>query len=77
VREVVPIGEPHSGRTFYYRLAAPWYHTLLVSSEFLVFHEVTNGPFRREETVLAPWAPAEGDLAAVAAFQERIGAVAT
>ena len=25
----------------------------------LVFHEVTSGPFNRNDTVLAPWAPSE------------------
>ena len=72
VREVVPIGTATSGRTFYYRLAASWYHTLLVRSEFLVFHEVTNGPFKPEDTLFAPWAPDEGGPE-VTAFQERVG----
>jgi cupin fold WbuC family metalloprotein len=72
VREVVPIGSAGSGRAFYYRLAASWYHTLLLRSDFLVFHEVTNGPFKPEDTLFAPWAPDEGDPD-VAAFQERIG----
>jgi cupin fold WbuC family metalloprotein len=73
IREIVPIGDVASGRTFYYRLAAPWFHTLVVSSDVLVFHEVTNGPFRREQTVFAPWAPEETGEG-VAAFQERIAA---
>jgi cupin fold WbuC family metalloprotein len=75
IREVVPIGDAASGRTFYYRLAAPWYHTLQVTSDVLVFHEVTNGPFRRERTVFALWAPEEG-AEGVGAFQERIAAAA-
>jgi cupin fold WbuC family metalloprotein len=76
VREIVPIGDAASGRTFYYRLASPWYHTLLVRSDFLVFHEVTNGPFRREETVFAPWAPEEED-GGVAEFQSRLESAVT
>jgi cupin fold WbuC family metalloprotein len=74
VREVVPVGGPRSGRAFYYRLASPWYHTLVVRSEFFIFHEVTNGPFRREDTVFARWAPEEDDAAGVARFQERLAA---
>jgi len=27
----------------------------------LVFHEITNGPFRLQDTILAPWAPNEAD----------------
>lgn len=59
VREVVPLGAPGSGRFLYYRLSKPWFHTVIPRSEVAVFHEVTNGPFRREDMVLAPWAPAE------------------
>jgi cupin fold WbuC family metalloprotein len=74
VAEVVRMGDYGSGRKFYYRVGGPLYHTLLISSEFLVFHEVTNGPFRREDTVFAPWGPEEADTVACAAFQQRVAA---
>ncbi len=47
VTEVMPMGTFASGRPFFYRIAAPLFHTLLIRSEVLVFHETTNGPFRR------------------------------
>jgi cupin fold WbuC family metalloprotein len=75
VREVVPVGDPQSGRAFYYRLASPWYHTLSVSTDFFVFHEVTNGPFRREDTLFAPWSPDEADANGIAQFAEAMAAV--
>ena len=74
VAEVVRMGDYGSGRKFYYRVGGARYHTLLIASEFLVFHEVTNGPFRRADTVFAPWGPEEADPAACAAFQERVAA---
>ena len=72
VSDVVRLGDYRSGREFYYRVGSPLYHTLLISSEFLVFHEITNGPFRREETVFAPWAPEESDPVACSEFQARV-----
>jgi cupin fold WbuC family metalloprotein len=57
VADVIPMGAYASGRPFFYRLAEPTFHTLLIRSPVLVFHETTSGPFRREETVFAPWAP--------------------
>ena len=72
VSDVVRLGDYRSGREFYYRVGDPRFHTLLITSEFLVFHEVTNGPFRREETIFAPWAPEESDAAACGAFQARV-----
>lgn len=72
VTEVVQLGEYGSGRQFFYRLEEPRYHTLLITSEFLVYHEVTNGPFVREDTVYAPWAPKESDIEACAQFQKNL-----
>jgi cupin fold WbuC family metalloprotein len=60
IRQVIPMGPPASGKKFYYRVADPIYHSLLIRTKFLVFHEVTSGPFLREQTVFAPWEP-EGD----------------
>ena len=42
---------------FYCRLPSGIYHTLLIDSDWLVFHETTLGPFDRSQTVFAPWAP--------------------
>jgi cupin fold WbuC family metalloprotein len=65
VADVIRMGAYASGRPFYYRIAEPLYHTLLIRSEVLVFHETTSGPFRRADTVFAPWAPEDGDPSAV------------
>lgn len=61
VGEVVPMGPYHSGRTFFYRLTEPRFHTVLVNTPFALIHETTNGPFDPAATEFAPWAPAEGD----------------
>lgn len=57
VEDVVALGPQAS---FYYRLDAPRYHTLLLGSPVLVIHETTNGPFDPAQTDWAPFAPAEG-----------------
>lgn len=72
VRDVIRLGEHGSGRCFYYRLAEPTYHTLLITSPVFVFHEITGGPFRREDTIFAPWAPTEDQPEAVAEFTRRL-----
>lgn len=72
IAQVIPMGDCASGRAFYYRLSEELYHSLVITSDVLVFHEVTSGPFIRSETMLAPWAPDENDPAAVQAFMERI-----
>lgn len=72
VTDRIAMGTYSSGRHFYYRLADPLYHTLLISSDYVVFHETTSGPFKREETVFPAWAPEEDDTAAVEAFIEDL-----
>ena len=59
IDRLIPMGVMGSGKTYYYRLSSPRYHILLPRSDFVVFHETTNGPFRREETDYAAWAPGE------------------
>lgn len=57
IRDVISMGPAGSGKAFYQRLSQPLYHTLLILSDFFVFHEVTEGPFLREKTVFPDWAP--------------------
>lgn len=61
VREIVRMGAPGSGLKFYHRLAGPVFHSLLIRSDILIFHEITQGPFVREQTVFADWAPESMD----------------
>ena len=71
--EEIPMGYMNSGQPFYYRLSANLYHTVIPQQDFVVFHEVTKGPFDRLDTVFAPWAPAEDDHPDIQrGFQESI-----
>lgn len=72
VSEIISLGDYASGKPFYYRIAEPRYHTLLIRSEFLVFHETTNGPFNRADTTFAPWGPEESELASGQQFMKDL-----
>lgn len=54
---------------FYYRMSKPFFHTLIIRSDLLVVHEITNGPFRPEATVFADFAPPDSDAAAAAHYR--------
>ena len=71
ISEVIQIGNAPDLR-FYYRLALPLYHTLILRSDFLVFHEAAQGPFRKTDTVCAPWAPDESDMEAGKKFLDEL-----
>src|SRR5262249_23584575 len=69
VREIVAMGAAGTGRTFHCRISAPLYHTLpLVPADSLLFQEVTEGPFRPEQTLFAPWSPDGRDSAAALGY---------
>lgn len=69
VLDMQPSTEP---RLFFCRLPQRTYHTLLVRSPYLLFHETTQGPFRREDTEFAPWAPEETDSYAIDAYKIQL-----
>jgi cupin fold WbuC family metalloprotein len=68
VEELIRMGDYQSGRVFYYRLNKPLYHTLLIRSPQVVFHEVTGGPFRREDTLFLQGSPEIDDVEGAASY---------
>jgi len=72
ITAVVPMGDYASGRKFYYRLADPIYHMLLVRSDRVIFHEITNGPFDRADTLFAPWSPEIDDRDGARTFIKKL-----
>jgi cupin fold WbuC family metalloprotein len=69
IDRIVPLGAPGSGRPFYYRMSRPFFHTLIIRSDVLVVHEITNGPFRPQGTIFADFAPDDSDTQEAEAYQ--------
>ena len=65
IQQVIKMGDYNSGKIFFYRLDEPIFHTLIIRSEILVFSEVTNGPFNRDMTQFASWAPLDTEYSDV------------
>ncbi|MFZ1898404.1 WbuC family cupin fold metalloprotein [Methanoregula sp.] len=74
--QVLPLGGPGSGRSWYCRLNSSVYHTLLIRSEFLIFHETINGPFQKGNNQLAPWAPDGSDPKSNKRYLEQLDTLA-
>ena len=72
IERVISMGDYASGKNFYYRVAAPIFHTLIIRSEVLVFHETTNGPFDRNATIFASWAPDDADLSTIVDYMSAL-----
>lgn len=72
ITEVLRLGDARSGGEFYFRFDSPSFHTLLIRSETLLFHETTSGPFKKSDTLFAPWSPEESDPAAARQFMDLL-----
>jgi len=57
VTKRVEMGPPGSGDNFYQNMPSNVYHSMVIKSEYLVFFEVTQGPFTPQSSVFPPWAP--------------------
>mgnify|MGYP001554099225 CR=1 FL=1 len=68
IEQVIPFSQDGA---FFYRLDTPRFHTVVPRSENIIFHEVTNGPFVRNATQYAPFAPVEGSDG-VAAYRKNL-----
>lgn len=68
VTQVIEMGDYASGLTFYERIEKPVFHTLIIRSDVLVFHETTNGPFQLGTTMFPDWAPDGSDVAAAESY---------
>lgn len=72
VSAAVRLGKYGSTGKFYYRISRPLYHSLIIKTEFFIFHEALNGPFNRANNIAAAWSPAEGDSALAQNYMKRI-----
>ncbi|EMY76382.1 cupin fold metalloprotein, WbuC family [Leptospira weilii serovar Ranarum str. ICFT] len=72
VGDRMSMGAYHTGKIFYDSMRSSAYHTLLIRSEWLVFLEITKGPFRKEDTIFAPWSPEDHDTESVREFMNKI-----
>jgi cupin fold WbuC family metalloprotein len=73
ITNVIAVGDRSTGLPFYLRTPHERNHAWIVRSDVFAVHETTEGPFRREDTVLAPWSPSNvNDPVAVPKYQEQL-----
>lgn len=59
IQRVIELAPYKSSKAFFYRLPPDKFHTVILETQTVVFHEVVQGPFKPEKTIYAPWAPEE------------------
>ena len=68
----VELGASGGNKNLLYRLSVNAWHTILPRTEFVIFHEVTNGPFVRTDTEYAKWSPHESEINEVERYMKKI-----
>jgi cupin fold WbuC family metalloprotein len=77
LEEMVEMGDHQSGKVFLLHFPADRWHTVLPRSNLVIYVEVIPGPYRAENTQLAPWAPPNEDVAGGLAFLAGLSASGT
>ena len=72
VDNIVKMGDFDTKKPFYQTIRKDKFHTLIIQSEWLVFLEVTQGPFKKEDTIFADWSPIDGEKEEVIEFMEKV-----
>ena len=68
ITKIISLSKELSKSCFYYRISEPTYHTFIVKSDIFIFHETTLGPFKKSDTLYAPWSPKEKDFSKITKF---------
>jgi cupin fold WbuC family metalloprotein len=73
IAQVVRLAARSDTIPFYYRMSKPFFHTLIIRSDVLVVHEITNGPFVRDGSTFADFAPPEdASMEAIGNWQQEL-----
>ena len=72
VDNIVKMGDFDTKKPFYQTIRKDKFHTLIIKSEWLVFLEVTQGPFKKEDTIFAEWSPRENESKKIKKFMKKI-----
>lgn len=72
ITDLLALSTKESKKPFYYRMSEDNFHTLIVRSDLLVVHEITNGPFVENQTVYADFSPKEGDHLRIREWQKSL-----
>jgi cupin fold WbuC family metalloprotein len=74
IKEIIKLGEIGSKKAFYYKLNKKFFHMLLIESEYFIFHEVSNSPFKKNKTIFAKWSPVFNNLFFQKSLKKKIKA---
>ena len=70
--ERVELSDYQSGYPFFQMTPPDLYHSLIIKTRWLVFVEVTGGPFLKVDSNFAPWSPEDDDAVGIECFFRKM-----
>ena len=72
IENVVSMGSFGSTKPFYQTIREDQFHTMIIKSDWLVFLEITNGPFNKKDTIFAEWSPLDSEGNKIIKFMKSV-----
>jgi len=72
IKKIIQLSNSSSKSCFYYRINEPTYHTFIINSDVFIFHETTQGPFKKTDSINASWSPKEFDFDKIKKFVSQL-----
>jgi len=72
INRSIQMGDFKSNKPFYHTIRKDQFHSLIIKSEWLIFLEITNGPFDKKDTLFAEWSPRDNENKKVEKFMKKI-----
>ncbi len=70
--DVISLSKYSHNSSFYYRISKPVYHTFIIKSDCFIFHETTQGPLKKSDSVYAPWSPKDTEFKKIILFKKKL-----
>jgi cupin fold WbuC family metalloprotein len=72
IKKIISLSKYSHNSSFYYRISKPVYHTFIIKSDCFIFHETTQGPLKKSDSVYAPWSPKDTEFKKIILFKKKL-----
>ena len=56
IKKIIKMGDINSKKVFYYKIPKKIFHKLVIKSSYIIFYEVSKGPFTHKKNLYPKWA---------------------
>jgi|TARA_Y100000294_G_C8515413_1_gene320625 cupin fold WbuC family metalloprotein len=72
IKKIISLSNNLPDSSFYYRISKPIYHTFIIKSDCFIFHETTQGPLKKSDSIFASWSPKDTEFKKILLFKKKL-----